>query len=305
MTLVTGPPGTGKTWFCVRLLAKMLLDDKYVATNVKLHDGWAYQVAKANLWAWFRGGKKRVLECAERYEERVFISASLTELFALRLPPCGKCKACRRDRSCQVEGRGCMILDEAHEWLNARMWDVDESGGKRNRDQAVQARLAVVRFFALHRKLGWNVWLITQSEKRLDNQVRDNFEYHTKLKNMRKFRLLGLIPFVPFNWFIAITFWHASGGERVSIQSYLLTKLANVYDTMARPELSFEGENEQIIALPLSRQEIAEREVGDWRPPWMRTIVREPAGRPQPSASEARPDDRLPAPPAPAGAHDD
>jgi hypothetical protein len=130
----------------------------------------------------------------------------------------------------------------------------------------VQNRLRVVKFFALHRKLGWHVYLITQSEKRLDNQVRDNFEFHTRLKNMHKFRVWGLFPVVPFNWFWAITCWHASGGERVGIQSYLLNKLADCYDTMARPEVPRGGRELDVIQLPLSASERSARSQGLWSP---------------------------------------
>lgn len=279
MTLVTGPPGTGKTWYAIRKIASALLAGKFVATNIQLHDGWAYAIASTNIWLWIRRGRKGVLAKAREYERKVFVSGDLTELFAVRLPDCGRCKACKAGRGCQTEGRGEILLDEAHEWLNARLWDVDHTGAKRTREEAVEARLAVVKFFALHRKLGWNVKLITQSEKRLDNQVRDNFEYHTRLKNMRKFRLLGLVPVVPFNWFVAITFWHASGGERVSIESYFLTKLADIYDTMARPEVTFGGGDERVIRLPLSGAEVQARRDGSWRAPWQAGADGGPDGR--------------------------
>ncbi len=161
-----------------------------------------------------------------------------------------------------------MILDEAHEWLNARMWDIDHSGKKLGRDESVQNRLKVVKFFALHRKLKWDVKLITQSEKRLDNQVRDNFEYHTHLKNMRKFKIWGILPVVPFNWFWAIKFWHASGGERVGVTSYFLIKrIADQYDTMARPEAPHGTRELGVIHLPLSDEDLLARARGEWRPP--------------------------------------
>ncbi len=270
LQLVTGPPGTGKTYRSVRKHLEALQEGRYVASNVRLQDGWALVFARENyvdrFTDFWRKGKPAVEAKAVEYERRTFISGDLDELFALRLPRCGKCKGCRRDKNCQREGRGLMILDEAHEWLNARMWDIDHSGQKLSREDSVQNRLKVVKFFALHRKLGWDVDLVTQSEKRLDNQVRDNFEYHTHLKNMRKFKIWGVLPIVPFNWFWAITDWHASGGERVGIKSYLLVKrVADQYDTMARPELPHGARELGVIMLPLSDEDRIARAAGRWR----------------------------------------
>lgn len=253
---MTGPPGSGKTWYAVRKIAVSLHQGKMVATNVKLHDGWAMEVANMAWITRLFKGKAGVERLAREYERRVFVSADLTELFAIRLAPCRKCKQCKCGRACQTEGRGVMVLDEAHEWLNARFWEKDD-------------RQSIVKFFAVHRKLGWDVYLITQGKNRIDNQVRDNFEYDVRLKNMRKFKPFGWmpIPFTPFNLFVAVTYWHGSGGERVSVDMYRLTKLADVYDTMARPEL-FESDNEEgVIALPLTHEEVAQRKDGTWRAP--------------------------------------
>jgi hypothetical protein len=305
LTLVTGPPGTGKTWFAIRRFLAELQKGLYIATNVQLHEGWALQFARANWIDRFFDALKfnhaRVEAKALSYERRVFISGDLAELFALRLPSCGKCKGCKKHASCQREGRGVMILDEAHEWLNARMWDIDHTGEKLDRDTAVQNRLRVVKFFALHRKLGWDVFLITQSEKRLDNQVRDNFEFHTKLKNMHKFKVWGLFPVVPFNWFWAITWWHASGGERVGIQSYLLTKLADCYDTMARPEVPTGTRELDVIELPLSDEDRLARAEGRWCPPAAGQDGGRPVGRPVGARSAPRPPGRPTPPPVPQG----
>ncbi len=308
LTLVTGPPGSGKTWYTVRQTLLALQAGKYVATNVRLEDGWALTFARANhvdrFLDLFAKGEPRITAKAREYERRVYVSGDLAELFALRMPACKKCKGCKRGKACQREGQGVMILDEAHEWLNARMWDIDHSGEKLSREDAVQNRLRVVKFFALHRKLRWDVLLITQSEKRLDNQVRDNFEFHTKLKNMKKFKVWGWLPVIPFNWFWAITFWHASGGERVGLSSYLLTKLCECYDTMARPEAPSNATELDVIALPLSDDDRAARARGEWAPPWKRdgeVVERSQEGAAREAAGEAgppaRPSRRPPLPP--------
>jgi Zonular occludens toxin (Zot) len=261
--LVTGPPGTGKTWFSLRTMFEALQRGQWVASNVELQDGWAQTLARQNWLTAIFKGKRGLRAAAAGFEEHTYVSTSLTELLALRLPACKRCKACRHGRTCQKEGRGIIVLDEAHEWLNARTWDQDEHGAGLSKGEAIRMRLRIVKFFSHHRKLGWHVYLVTQDEKRLDNQVRNNFEYHVHLKNMRRYKALGLIPIVPCHLFVAITTWHATKGDRVGIKAYRLNKLADLYDTMASPTLRQGDDVDGLIHLPLTPDQIARRAAGE------------------------------------------
>ena len=44
--LVTGPPGTGKTWFALRTMLEALVRGKWVASNVEMHDHWPKVLAR-------------------------------------------------------------------------------------------------------------------------------------------------------------------------------------------------------------------------------------------------------------------
>jgi hypothetical protein len=248
--LVTGKPGHGKSYYAVTEILRALESGKYVATNVELREGWPFVFARANQLRRLIPG--RVRRTAEAYATRVYVTHDLAVLGRLRLPPCGRCEACRAGGRCRRESRGVMVLDEAHNWLNARTWDQDEAGRELTRAQAVQARLAVVRLFSQHRKLGWDVKLLTQDEGNLDNQVRRNFEYHTHLKNLRRYRVFGLVPVVPVNVFVAITTWHDNARSRVGTRTFLLNrKLARCYDTMATSH-GLDYEDADAIHLPLA-----------------------------------------------------
>lgn len=232
--LVTGKPGSGKSYYCIRKVYGVLSSGLWLAGNLELHDGWALGLARANP-IWRAMGRDYCRRAAARFEARTYFTHSLDELTRLRLPPCGKCSACKRKRRCMKEGRGVMILDEAHNWLNARTWDSDDSGGQLTKSEAIANRLKIVRFFSQHRKLGWTIFLITQDAAQLDNQVRRNFEYHTHLKNLRRLKvpLLGL-PLAPFNVFVAVTVWHDSKGSVVSRDVFRLNRrIARWYSTTA------------------------------------------------------------------------
>jgi hypothetical protein len=245
--LVTGKPGHGKSYYAVRAIRNALDDGKWVATNVGLSEGWADVMARTN-WA-RRLVPGRCERMARAYEARLLVTHDLHEVARLRLPGCGRCEACRDARPCRREGRGLLVLDEAHGWLNARTWDQTHDGRAVAKHEAVAQRLAVVGLFTQHRKLGWDVLLITQAAGNLDSQVRSNYEYHTHLKNVRRFRVLGLVPVVPVNVFVAVTVWHDVENTRQGVETFLLSKkLARCYDTMATSHGV--AEREDVLLLP-------------------------------------------------------
>lgn len=230
INLRTGQPGHGKSYGAVVCIRDALENGEWVATNIPMAEGWARTMARTN---WLRRViPGRVDKVAAGFAERLYVLEDLSELRRLVLPACGKCPGCRRGPGCQREGRGRAVLDEAHQWLNARTWDADETGQGSTKAQAVKRRLDIVRFFATHRHRGWHIELITQDEGNLDRQVRSLFETHTHIKNMRRFKLLGLVPIVPVNVFVQVTTWHDSDKTRLGVKTHLLSKkLARCYDT--------------------------------------------------------------------------
>jgi len=78
-------------------------------------------------------------------------------------------------------------------------------------------RLNWNNFMAQHRKLGFNIILVTQNDRLLDRQIRGLVEYEIK---HRKINNYGIGAFLPIKTFIAIEYWY---GVRQKIGSEFFT----------------------------------------------------------------------------------
>lgn len=252
IVLVTGAPGSGKSYYAVRTIATALMDGKPVATNIALKEGWERQVANLNPLNRILWWRRRRVE--ERLGRQVFVSDDLDELFRVRLDG-------------DKEGRGVMVLDEAHTWLNSRTWD-QSADARATKAEAVAQRLKMVRYFSSHRHLGFDVYCITQDELNIDRQVRGLFEYHVRLKNLRNFKLAG-IRIVPVRYFLAIWEWNDTAKSIVKRQGYPLTRIANIYSTHALAVADDLLGDQDAIRLPALPVEVCEPEDAseDSRPP--------------------------------------
>jgi len=204
ITLVTAPPGGGKSYYAIRRVVDALMEGKPVAGNVELDEDWVRKIVRRNWVLWLRPFKRR--EFIKHAADRYHFTEDLEELFRLRLEGKG-------------ESRGRMVLDEAHNWMNARSWSAED-------------RKAIVKFFSQHRKLGWDIDLIAQHAEMIDKQVRNLCEYVVYLRNLKKASWGGIRLF-PFNLFLAITTWHASSRVIVKRELFRLTWKKDLYDTEA------------------------------------------------------------------------
>lgn len=220
IVLVEGSLGAGKTFYALKLMDEALGRGKPVATNVELSDDALQRAARAHpLRRWSR---RLVARRAESLALTVLVEPTdLSKLMKVRLHGTG-------------ESRGIMVLDESHNWMNARDWTAKD-------------RQQLIRFFSQSRKLGWDIYIISQRVEMIDKQVRNLAEYTVTLKNLRKFKKFGLG--LPFNLFVAIWRWN-SHTDRTIIRrdSYPLSRrIAGMYDTMATSHgLTLDGDDDAV-----------------------------------------------------------
>jgi hypothetical protein len=268
--MVSGPPGNGKSFYGVRAATLALEEGKYVAGNLELVPDWPARCARRSPVYWVRPFLRR--RFLKRGRHRYHFSEDLSELCSIRLK--GK-----------KEGRGLMILDEAHNWMNARSWSESD-------------RQEIVRFFSQHRKLGWDVLLIAQHPEMIDKQVRNLVEYNVGIRNLRKARVAG-IPISPVNLFFAVWTWHGTAKRVVVKREFMrLTWRRKLYDTNATSHGLVAGaEAEKAIWLPSPPEERSQLEPG-------RTDAADaPARPPRPPAATPGGPHLAPSTPQPGGEH--
>ena len=120
------------------------------------------------------------------------------------------------------ENQTLLVIDEAHTIWNSREW-------QKNTD-----RMEWLKFFSQHRKLGFNIIVISQNDRQLDKQIRVQFEYEVTHRKVNNFKI-G--KFFPVATFIAITRWYGIN-EKIESEFFLYRKKwGNFYDSYGTFEI--------------------------------------------------------------------
>lgn len=124
-----------------------------------------------------------------------------------------------------LEGQTLLIVDEAQVIWNCR-------------DFATRDRRSWITFFAQHRKLGYDVLLITQNDRMLDRQIRMLIEYEVKHRKINNYgfggKVLSLVT-GRSTWFLAMEYWY--GGNKVMLNREMIRYKASIADLYNSYEL--------------------------------------------------------------------
>ena len=272
--LVSGPPGNGKSYKAIREIRQALEQGKVVAGNVQLAPNWPEKMARHSWPLWIRRFKRRhfIAHAADRYH----YSEDLSELASLRVCFCGADPDDPDDWCKCREGRALMVLDEGHNWMNARSWSAED-------------RKEIVRFFSQHRKHGWDILLIAQHPEMIDKQVRNLVEYNVFMRNLKKARWGG-IPIFPINLFLSVWCWHSANRVVIKRQMMRLGWEKNLYDTNALSHGEGGGEGRRLIWLPSPPATRVVEQAAPQARPDGRTDAERPRARPDAPPDASAPD---------------
>lgn len=198
----TGTPGSGKTYHAVHDIWNRLKYGYPVVTNIPLNLPTKTAFGKSREWT-----NCKVLDNADitpkwlmEYSEKVRNFLGVKRL---------------------KEDYIWLVVDEAQLLFNCRDWNA-------------KGRQEWIKFFQLHRKLGYHIVLITQMSKMLDKQVFGLLEYECIHRKFSSYGLRGvmvsLMLFSP-TLFASVRMWSAL---RTRIDSKVLRynrHIAKLYDT--------------------------------------------------------------------------
>jgi zonular occludens toxin Zot len=230
---VTGTLGAGKSYYAVRKIARALLSGKAVATNVKLADGWEHLVLSHARY--YKIGRRRG-------DRREFYRDEIRRRYLYEPDPFLLASVRLHGRG---EGRGLMVVDEAHNELNNRTWqDVDQR--------------RFLRKMSLARKRGWHVHIISQHKDNTDAAARRIATCETRCVNWKQWLRVPLLrtPLLPVPFFLALTYplnqdGNAVPGSRVlSRELYPLGWFKQLYDTFEDFDLPDEDQDGPVVWLP-------------------------------------------------------
>ena len=200
----TGTPGSGKSFHAVKDIWERVKYGHPVVTNIPMSFPVKHFRKKKNVSRETNYCFRETYEIAPAFLQ-AFSESVRSEKGWIRVP----------------EDYIYLVIDEAQLIFNCRNW------GDRERKEWV-------KFFTLHRKLGYRVILITQMSKMLDNQIRGLLEYEIIHRKFSNFGLRGwaisLMLFSP-TLFACVRVWSAMN-ERIDCEILRYNRrIAKMYDT--------------------------------------------------------------------------
>jgi len=110
---------------------------------------------------------------------------------------------------------------------------LDECGMMFNsRDYAKKDRMGWIVFFQQHRKLGYDVILISQQDRMIDRQIRGFIETEYKHRNIKNYKTFGwLLSLFSGGFFIAVEVWYGTSLKCGSEFFRYDKRKATIYDT--------------------------------------------------------------------------
>jgi hypothetical protein len=212
---VSGRLGAGKTMYATQQIYDALIAGKEVHTNIRFVDFWAYRVIKTlpvrNIvrFCFSTCGDYRVFERMEmlKIQELYHYHKTLKDFVT--------CEGVEME---SVESSRLMVWDEIHLELNSRDWKAENK--------------AVIRFFTLSRKMGFDVILISQLQGSIDKQIRELSDLSFEIKNLNRF-----LKFLNFG--LLVKRWqnasHRSQGvwKGANIVQYKTNIIRGLYNSMS------------------------------------------------------------------------
>lgn len=118
-----------------------------------------------------------------------------------------------------IEGQSLIVIDECSVMFNPR-------------DFSRSDRMKWITFLQQHRKFGYNIILISQSDRLIDRQIRCYIEYDVRHRSANNLGIIGLlVTLFGMKLFACVTYWYGLR-ERIAVEFFFFRKIyAKIYDS--------------------------------------------------------------------------
>lgn len=213
--LYSGTPGSGKSLHTARDIVNKLRRKQNVIANFAINldivkDTWRTDLQQNII------KKLRLKKKAKKYQRKIgsFTYKDNSELTVDYLIEYAK-----KNHKYGKEGQTLLIIDECAVLFNSRTW-----GDK--------GRNAWINFFLSHRKYGYNLILVSQSDRLIDRQIRAFIEYDVKHRKANNLGTIGLlISLFRLQLFAAVSYWYGVH-EKCGMEFFTYKKMySQIYDS--------------------------------------------------------------------------
>lgn len=180
ITLYSGTPGSGKSLHVAMDIIKRISSNRNVIANFKINEMSAYSLIKKVLIK---------LRISKKIDKCIYIDDN-------ELKPLILLQYARDNHKKGIEGQTLLVIDECPRLFNPREYN--------NPD-----RKDWIKFFQLHRHMGYNIILIAQNDRLIDKQIRSFLEYDVKHRKANNFKSIGaFFSLLHIGLFCAVTYWY-------------------------------------------------------------------------------------------------
>jgi len=198
----SGTPGSGKSLNVARTIANRLNNNRDIITNMAIN---LDNVKKTRLFL------KRKLG-----SYTYFKNSDLTVDFLYKYAEDNHIRG--------KEGQTLIIIDEAQMLFSPTIVKLKN---QENRNY----RVDWLEFFTQHRRLGYDIILISQFDKLIDAQVRCLFEYNVIHRKVNNFKIGRILSLFKIHLFVTSTYWYGIR-EKCGNEFFLYSKKYNtIYDS--------------------------------------------------------------------------
>jgi len=123
-----------------------------------------------------------------------------------------------------VEGQTLIVIDEAQMVMSPSVIKLKCQEDK-------NYRVDLLEFFTQHRRLGFNIILVSQFDKLIDAQVRCLFEYDCKHRKANNFSFGWLFSLFKISLFVQVQYWYCIN-QKLSASFFTYSKkYSRIYDS--------------------------------------------------------------------------